>query len=131
MSYMDDSPYNIPSPEPIYSGSYVVLSFDVKNPWSNQPVDLTNAADITFSMTCYGNYNNDIVLSFSKNEKVSGFTRMTIEDDEKNVLIVRLFPDDTKHFENLWYDFQITLHSVDGLQNSVIGQGRIKIYNKI
>lgn len=131
MSYMDDSPYNIPSPDPIHAGSFVALTFVINNPYSDQYVDLTNTADITFSMTLLGNYENDIALRFNKKEKIGNISRMTIDENEKNILTVRLFPDDTEEFQTSWYDFQIALHSVDGLQNSVIGQGRVKFYNKI
>lgn len=131
MQCQNESPYNIQSPEPFFAGSFVPLTFVISNPYSDQVVDLTNTADITFAITLLGTYNNDIVLRFSRKDKIGNIPRMIIDPIEKNVLTVQLFAEDTINFEDAWYNFQITLHSVDGLQDSVIGQGRVKIFKKI
>lgn len=131
MQYQNESPYNIPSPEPFFAGSFVPLTFVISNPYSDQAVDLTSTADITFSITLFGNYNNDIVLRFSKKDKIGNIPRMIIDPVEHNVLTIQLFSEDTFFFEDAWYDFQITLHSIDGLQDSTIGQGKVRVFKKI
>lgn len=130
-----DTPYNIPSPEPIYAGSYVELPFHIQNPYSDMDVDLTNTANIVFSMALFGTFSNNndnaIVLKITRNDMIGNMRKIEIDETHKNFLIVRLFSDDTINFEDAWYDFQIMLYDVDGIRNSTIGRGKVRVFKNI
>lgn len=125
-----NSPYNIPDPEPIYAGSYSELYFKLFDAVINTHVDLTQVPNIEFTMCMYGEYTNP-VLRFDAKQNTEFEPRIIIDKKDKSHMTVFIYPDDTVFFENTFYDFQISFLSHSKTEDSVIGQGKIRVFSKI
>lgn len=125
-----DSPYNIPSPPPFIAGSYTEWDFELIDPKTDIILDVTAVPNIRFTMSSYGDYSNP-TLDVSLRDNTPNKTYIKTYPMQKNRLTIFLYADDTKEFEDNYYDFQIEFIAIDHRDNSVVGQGKVKIFGRI
>lgn len=125
-----NSPYNIPEPDPVYAGSYTELHFKMYSSTEGMYVDLTKVPNIKFAMCLYGNY-DDSALEFTIRDNTVFVPRIIVDEEDTSCMTVYIYADDTEYFEDNYYDFQITFMGYDKKDNTVVGQGKIRVFSKI